>query len=269
AAIQPADQAKAKVGKQAKDEQTKNNNNQNSKKKEQEDKPSLAAKSAGRMTITQKRYQEMLADLQQRYPGCFCLPVKALAIGIQFRLQETQLYSMSNILAFLSRYCSTDEYKANILHQIAAANKVSRVNLDGSISEILKKDKKEKRELRDSNEDKIIKKKKEQPPKNLLMSKEEYKEMLNNLQQKYPHCFSSPVKPLAVGIHLQLREKEARIYSNIKIRDFLKVYCLMTQYTSCLIPGEQRVNLDGSSTTLVEEQVQIISSEETKQILVN
>ncbi|RYE05580.1 MAG: hypothetical protein EOP33_05395 [Rickettsiaceae bacterium] len=63
------------------------------------------------------------------------------------------------------------------------------------------------------------------------MDKEQYQAILSDLQQKYPHCFAIPVKPLAIGIHLQLRDKEVGIYSNTKIRDFLTVYCLMRQYT--------------------------------------
>ena len=81
------------------------------------------------------------------------------------------------------------------------------------------------------------------------MSKEKYTAMLLDLQQRFPDCFSKPTKPLAVGIHFELRE--TGLYSRSVIWDFLKVYCLMSQYKACLELGRERVNLDGSVSSIV------------------
>lgn len=108
--------------------------------------------------------------------------------------------------------------------------------------------KKAKKSYKD-NKDNKVKNKEAVQPRKLLMSRERYGAILLDLQQRFPDCFSKPTKPLAVGIHVELRE--TGLYSRSVIRHFLKVYCLMSQYKACLEPGQARVNLDGTVSSVV------------------
>ena len=115
------------------------------------------------------------------------------------------------------------------------------------------KDKKDgqtnKKKAKKSYKDNKAKKKEPVHPRKLLMSRERYGAILLDLQQRFPDCFSKPTKPLAVGIHVELRE--TGLYSRSVIWHFLKVYCLMSQYKACLEPGQARVNLDGTVSSIV------------------
>jgi hypothetical protein len=100
--------------------------------------------------------------------------------------------------------------------------------------------------------------KKEKPivskEKKPLLTSEDFFGILYYFQQKYPACFSNPVKPLAIGIIKDmLKEKTELKLSGIKIRKFCNIYCNTSEYKAVLKTGIPRVDLSGNSTGLVEK----------------
>lgn len=94
------------------------------------------------------------------------------------------------------------------------------------------------------------------PPKKEKQSlvPEIYLTILNHFKTKYPNCFSDPIKPLAIGIIKDmLKEKTELKLSGIKIRKFCNIYCNTPEYKEILKLGTPRVDLQGNSTGLVEQ----------------
>ncbi len=89
-----------------------------------------------------------------------------------------------------------------------------------------------------------------------FISDEEYKEVLEYLQQHYPSCFKADrITPLAVGISNQIFAINSP-YSKVKIRRFLRRYTKSAKYRKNLMIGANRYNLDGSiSSQVLEEEV--------------
>lgn len=85
-----------------------------------------------------------------------------------------------------------------------------------------------------------------------LLTSEIYLTILNHFKIKYPDCFSSSIKPLAIGIIKDmLKERMELKLSGIKIRKFCNIYCNTPEYKSALQTGTPRVDLLGNSTGLV------------------
>lgn len=95
---------------------------------------------------------------------------------------------------------------------------------------------------------------KETKPWFAILAPEYFFGILYHFKTKYPHCFSDPIKPLAIGIIKDmLKERVELKISGIKIRKFCHVYCNTPEYKAVLKPGTPRVDLLGNSTGLVEE----------------
>lgn len=70
-------------------------------------------------------------------------------------------------------------------------------------------------------------------------------------------CFTTPLaSPLSIQIHKELikLEQDKKLYSETEIRNFLKVYTRSRKYRDSLIVGANRLNLDGSTSSLVTEK---------------
>lgn len=93
--------------------------------------------------------------------------------------------------------------------------------------------------------------------KKLLLTEEEYQEVLTYMQKHFPNIFpadSSPI-PLAIGIHNQIFAIPDLPFSKMKIRKFLKIYVSKKDYRKELVVDNSRFNLDGTiaSKILPEE----------------
>lgn len=85
-----------------------------------------------------------------------------------------------------------------------------------------------------------------------LLTPEMYLTILHHFKAKYPHCFSDPIKLLAIGIIKDmLKEKVELKISGIKIRKFCHVYCNTPEYKTVLKLKPPRVDLLGNSTGLI------------------
>ncbi len=95
-----------------------------------------------------------------------------------------------------------------------------------------------------------------EPLAEFFIRDEEYKEILEYLQQHYPVCFKvDKVIPLAVGISNQIFAINSP-YSKVKIRRFLRRYTRSAKYRKNLMIGVNRYNLDESvSSQVLEEEV--------------
>jgi len=79
-----------------------------------------------------------------------------------------------------------------------------------------------------------------------------YKKHLAHFSKLYPNCFGIPPKPLAIGIHNDLFEKELKRpekerLTNGAIRRFLSKYTRSVVYKECMQVGSARVNLQGEN----------------------
>ncbi|MDF2964766.1 MAG: proQ [Rickettsiaceae bacterium] len=105
------------------------------------------------------------------------------------------------------------------------------------------------------------------PRKKPRINKEEYKEILNYLIEKFPNCFfeESP-KPLKIGIRLDLqaalRELGYAISSN-RINGFMRNYCTKRAYILSHNEGEGRVDLAGNVVGYITKE----QAENTKKLL--
>ncbi|WP_367364666.1 ProQ/FINO family protein [Candidatus Tisiphia endosymbiont of Nedyus quadrimaculatus] len=87
----------------------------------------------------------------------------------------------------------------------------------------------------------------------ILLSKDEYTNILNLLQTTYPKCFTTPPTPLAIGIHKELLLLEQEYLPKTKIRKFLRIYCRNINYRKAIILGSNRVNLNGTVVGTITE----------------
>lgn len=85
----------------------------------------------------------------------------------------------------------------------------------------------------------------------LKRRKKEYFNILTKLQADFPKVFSEEVKPLAIGIHLELLKMLQGQFSRRQLGIFFHRYCGSFKYQEKLVEGAQRYNLDGSPATLV------------------
>lgn len=86
-----------------------------------------------------------------------------------------------------------------------------------------------------------------------------YRELSKLLQPelttRYPHLFSlAAPKPMAIGIHKQLREACPDVSSRV-IQTFLWNWTKRWKYIDCLKDGAIRLNLDGSESERVTTNV--------------
>jgi len=84
--------------------------------------------------------------------------------------------------------------------------------------------------------------------------KKEYFKILTKLQTDYPKCFSEELKPLAIGIDLELKNVLNGEFPNNQLGRFFHRYCGSFKYKEKLVEGAQRFNLDGSHATLVTKK---------------
>lgn len=178
--------------------------------------------------IDPKQYKKMLADFSSRYPDAFSVPVKPLAIGINYELiQSEPEYDKSEIEKFLKVYCIKKEYQSSLILN------AERVNLKGEVTSLV-------------GTPGLI-------PKDWLIDPRQYRKMLTNFRNKYPDAFSIPARPFAVNIQQQLIEAKPE-YSKTEIRKFLKVYCGDKGYRKSVVLNAERVDLNGAVASLVTEE---------------
>lgn len=85
------------------------------------------------------------------------------------------------------------------------------------------------------------------PSKKLLLSVEEYMDLLVKVRKKYPKTFpvkNSPQVVLAVGIHKELANGLG--ISMTKARKFCTIYCHKKSYKEVRISGAKRYDLEGN-----------------------
>lgn len=81
-----------------------------------------------KLTRWKKEYKQVLKLLQTKYPLCFTIPAKPLAIGIHKEIIATEKdnFSKQQIHRFFRRYCSDRRYKTLLIEG------QQRFNLDGT-----------------------------------------------------------------------------------------------------------------------------------------
>lgn len=83
------------------------------------------------------------------------------------------------------------------------------------------------------------------------------KKMKLYFQETFPLCFTNPMSPLALGIHLQLRAHKQQFPDSLctsnNVFKYLYVYTRNMQYKKALIAGANRFNIDGSIAGIVTE----------------
>ena len=85
-----------------------------------------------------------------------------------------------------------------------------------------------------------------------------YKQILKTMQDTYPHCFTTPPKPLAINIHLSLIEAKIEDVSKTMLRKFLVCYCRTKNYKDALQLSADRVDLQGNvSGCVTAEEISI------------
>ena len=84
------------------------------------------------------------------------------------------------------------------------------------------------------------------------------KKMKLYFQETFPLCFTNPISPLALGIHLQLRAHKQQFPDSLctsnNVFKYLYVYTRNMQYKKALIAGANRLNIDGSIAGVVTEE---------------
>jgi hypothetical protein len=83
-----------------------------------------------------KEYKQVLKLLQTKYPLCFSIPAKLLAIGIHKEIIDAEKDNFSNqqIRRFFKRYCSDKRYKKLLIEG------KQRFNLDGTKASLVTKE---------------------------------------------------------------------------------------------------------------------------------
>ncbi|MCC8369718.1 MAG: ProQ/FinO family protein, partial [Rickettsia endosymbiont of Oxypoda opaca] len=83
-----------------------------------------------------KEYKQVLKLLQTKYPLCFSIPAKPLAIGIHKEIiaTEKEYFSNQQIRRFFKRYCSNKRYKKLLIEG------KQRFNLNGTPASLVTKE---------------------------------------------------------------------------------------------------------------------------------
>lgn len=83
-----------------------------------------------------EEYKQVLKLLQTKYPLCFSIPAKLLAIGIHKEIIDAEKDNFSNqqIRRFFKRYCSDKRYKKLLIEG------KQRFNLDGTQASLVTKE---------------------------------------------------------------------------------------------------------------------------------
>ena len=107
-------------------------------------------------------------------------------------------------------------------------------------------------------------------PRRHKISPDLVKKMNSYFQETFPLCFTNPISPLALGIHLQLRAHKQQFPDSLctsnNVFKYLYVYTRNIQYKKALIAGADRLNIDGSIAGVVtEEEAQRAIDEQIKQ----
>ena len=84
--------------------------------------------------------------------------------------------------------------------------------------------------------------------------KKEYFSILTKLKADFPEVFSEEVKPLAIGIDVELKKILNGQFPNNQLNRFFHRYCGSFKYKEKLVEGAQRFNLDGSPASLVTKK---------------
>ncbi|MGX6959666.1 MAG: ProQ/FINO family protein [Rickettsia endosymbiont of Pentastiridius leporinus] len=91
--------------------------------------------------------------------------------------------------------------------------------------------------------------------------KKEYFSILTKLKADFPDLFAEEVKPLAIGIDVELKKILNGEFANAGLSRFFHRYCGSFKYKEKLVEGAQRFHLDGSPATLVTaKEVPVIVS---------
>jgi sRNA-binding protein len=108
-------------------------------------------------------------------------------------------------------------------------------------------------------------KQKIEPPKKRMLSFELYIKVLRHMQGKYPHCFSKPPKPLAIGILKDVLADRVELeITRGQLQQFFHRYCGKDQYKQALVVGAERVDLEGNvRSTVTEKEVAFLKEQET------
>lgn len=75
---------------------------------------------------------------------------------------------------------------------------------------------------------------------------QEYKDLLQYFQYKYPIAFSHEIRPLSLGIHNEILKLEKSRFSEKQIYEFLYIYTRSEKYISALKANSIRVGLNGN-----------------------
>lgn len=83
------------------------------------------------------------------------------------------------------------------------------------------------------------------------------------LQENFPEAFTTPPRPLKIGIHKDIFEKLTlpEAPSKITLRRTLRFYVNSPAYLRTMVVGASRVDLDGNSVSLVTEKDASIAHE--------
>ncbi|WP_052691127.1 ProQ/FINO family protein [Rickettsia endosymbiont of Ixodes pacificus] len=89
-----------------------------------------------KLTRWKKEYKQVLKLLQTKYPLCFAMKAKPLAIGIHKEIIDTEKenFSKQQIHRFFRRYCSDKRYKKLLVEG------KQRFNLDGTPATLVTKE---------------------------------------------------------------------------------------------------------------------------------
>jgi sRNA-binding protein len=95
-------------------------------------------------------------------------------------------------------------------------------------------------------------------PRSHKISPDLVKNMNLYFQETFPLCFTNPISPLALGIHLQLRAHKQQFPDSLctsnNVFKYLYVYTRNMQYKKALVAGANRLNIDGSIAGVVTEE---------------
>jgi sRNA-binding protein len=138
--------------------------------------------------------------------------------------------------------------------QLKPKSKADKADNDAATKPVSESDKKNKEEA--DKKPKETKPKKPKTKKQLFAIKNN--KLLHYLRTTYPECFTTPPSPLAIGIHRQLQEsegvKENSVMTRTNIYQTLKTYTARKDYGATIVLNAPRLNLDGTSDSVVTQQ---------------
>lgn len=132
-----------------------------------------------------------------------------------------------------------------------ASNSETMSNVAKDVTKVKNKDTKKNTKQADAASNKLVVSPEEILKDRLKRRKKEYFNILTQLKSNFPKVFSEEVKPLAIGIHLEILKILQGQFSRRQLGIFFHRYCGSFKYQEKLIEGAQRYNLDGSPATLV------------------